>query len=109
MKAPQRNVFDRGAFDQEVRAAHFLSALAWVEMAVLDLPGQHRQRADLIRVTREWLDQPATIPVESAERTVKECRARAFLIAAPAGPFWERLAEVVEARARYLARTEPVP
>ena len=109
MAAP-RLVFDAADFEAMVAARHFLVAIATVEIAVLDLPGQHRQRADLVRVTREWLDDPATIPTEAAAvaHAAEVSRERARLIAGTAGPFWGRLADVLEARARAMAEPEPV-
>jgi hypothetical protein len=86
--------FDREAFDNAVAEGSYLSAIALVEITVLDLPGNHRARSDLIAVTRQWLDNAARIPRDGAAA----CRTMARHAPDLVRPFWERLALAVEAK-----------
>jgi hypothetical protein len=96
VKRAHRIKFDREAFDKAIAEGCYLSAIVQVELAVLDLPGNHRARSDVIVVTRQWLNNAATIPRDGAAA----CRVWAKGAPDLVRPFWERLALAVEAKNR---------
>jgi hypothetical protein len=89
-------------FAEMVSGRRLFVAIADVELTALDLTGQHRERADLIRTTRTWLDDKGTIPVgteSEAQEAIGVCRDRAARIGGDVGKLWGRLADVLAALA----------